>query len=197
MALNLTITPQSGSGNATVSVAGNANTGRYSRSKSITIQGAGVAAKTVTVNQLGKTEFITIGEAMTVAASATSLTIKGKSNAESLSVNIPVDKIGLSGYTQYYVSNTSYNSGSAINGDPGASEQYDWEVRLTFEKNTTIDARQATIEVTTKNGESATVTITQSAGDAYLNVAPTTLQMAADGTAVQFSIESNTSWSIS
>lgn len=197
MALNLTITPQSGSGNATVSVAGNANTGRNSRSKNITIQGAGVAAKTVTINQLGKSEFITIGEAMTVVASATSLTIKGKSNAESLSVTIPVDKIGLAGHTKYYVSNISYNSGSAINGDPGASEQYDWEVRLTFEKNTTIEARQATIEVTTKNGESATITITQSAGDAYLNVDTTTLQMAADGTAVQFSIESNTSWSIS
>lgn len=197
MALNLTVTPQSGSGNATVSVAGNANTGRNSRSKNITIQGAGVPAKTVTINQLGKSEFITIGEAMTVAASATSLTIKGKSNAESLSVKVTGDKIGLSGYTKYYVANTAYNSGSAISGDPGSSEQYDWEVRLAFGQNATVESRQATIEVTTKNGESATITITQSAGDAYLNVIPTTLQMAADGTAVSFNIDSNTSWSIS
>lgn len=197
MALNLTINPMSGSGNATVNVSGNANTGRLSRSKQITIQGSGVTAKTVTINQLGKTEFITCEGPYTVSADATTLTIKGKSNATGITVTVTGDKIGLSGYTQYYVANTAYSSGGLISGDPGASEEYEYEVRLTFKANGTINSRQATITITTTNGEAATATITQTAGSAYLNVDPTTLQMAADGTAVQFSIESNTSWTIS
>lgn len=198
MALTLTINPTSGSGNATVSVTGNVNTGRNSRSKQITVRGSGVAAKTVTINQLGKTEFVEIDQASyTLAATATNLTITGKSNSRALTLEVLDAEMELMGVDAYYVSNTQYASGVAVTGDPGAAEAYAFEIRVVLQVNTTITQQTAMLKVTTESGADATVTFTHSAGNAYLNVDHTTLQMAADGTAVQFAISSNTSWTIS
>lgn len=38
---------------------------------------------------------------------------------------------------------------------------------------------------------------TQAAGDAYLTIEPTTINLTAAGTAVNVTVESNTSWTIS
>jgi hypothetical protein len=108
------------------------------------------------------------------------------------------DNIGLTLPATYTANSVSTNNGSAITGDPGAAQQYAFSITFTnISENTSISALTSQITVTTNNATSATCDITQAAGDAYLTISPTTINLTAAGTAVNVSVTSNTSWSIS
>lgn len=195
------VTPNkvSGSGNDSVSWTGSAHTGRSSRTTTATFAASGVESKTLTIIQAGKTEFVDIDDTASVSKSGGTLTITGTTNSSKLTFALTgSNDIGLVLPASYLANSVSTNNGAAIAGDPGASQQFTFSITFTgIGENTSIDALVSQLSVTTNNGTTDTCTITQAAGDAYLTISPSTINLDATGTAVSVSVSSNTSWTIS
>lgn len=193
----------SGNGNDTVSWSATAHTGREARQTTATFAASGVESKTLTIIQSGKTEFVSFDSA-TAAVDKTggTLTITGTSNSSKLTFALTgTNGIGLTLPSTYTANSVNTNNGTAITGDPGASQQYTFSITFTgIDENTTISSKVSQLTVTPNSGSSAAVTctITQAAGDAYLTISPTTITIPAAGTPAQsVTVTSNTNWTIS
>ena len=172
------VTPNkvSGNGNDTVSWTGQPHTGRTARSTTATFAASGVESKTLTINQAGKTEFVSMDDTAAVSKSGGTVTITGTSNSSKLTFTL---------------------TGTNGIGDPGAAQQYSVSITFTgIGENTSIEALTSQLTVTDNAGNTDTCTITQAAGDAYLTISPTTINLTAAGTAVSVNVSSNTSWTI-
>lgn len=194
----LTPSKLSGSGNDTVTVSASAYTGRTGRSTTMTFKAANCEDVPVTVNQTGKTEFVTIqSTASVVKGGVSTLTINGTSNSSKLTFSLGSSPtLALTLPASYTAGGATTTNGAAITGDPGASQQYEFSIAFSnIPENTSIEALVAQLIVTANGGQTATCTITQAAGDAYLNVSPATITLAADGSETgTASVTSNTSW---
>ena len=195
------VTPNkiSGSGNDTVSWTGAEHTGREQRTTTAKFSASGVEDKTLTIIQAGKAEFVTIDSTASVAKAGGSVTISGTSNSSKLTFALTgTNGIGLVLPATYTAASLTTNNGAAITGDPGAVQQYNFSITFSgIAENTTIDELSSQITVTPNEGTAATCTIKQAAGDAYLNINPSTINLTAAGTAVSVAVSSNTSWTIS
>lgn len=196
------VTPnkQAGSGNDTVSWTGQEHTGRTARQTTATFSASGVESKVLTIIQAGKTEFVTIDSTAAVNKTGGTLTIHGKSNSSKLTFALTGNnQINLVLPAKYKANSVETNNGAAITGDPGAAKEYDFEITFTdIPENASISSLVSQLTVTANNAATATCDITQAAGDAYLNIEPTTINLNAAGTpAVNVTVESNTSWTIS
>lgn len=189
----------SGNGNDTVSWTGSAHTGRTARQTTATFSASGVTSKMLTIIQAGKTEFVTMDATASITKAGGSVTISGTSNSSKLTFSLTgTDGIGLTLPTKYTANSVQTNNGTAISGDPGAAQQYAFSITFTgIGENTTISSLTSQLTVTDNNGNTATCDITQAAGDAYLTIDPTTINLTAAGTAVNVTVSSNTSWTIS
>ena len=188
----------SGNGNDTVAWTGSAHTGRTARQTTATFSASGVESKTLTIIQAGAAEFVTIESTAAVAKAGGSVTITGTSNSSKLTFSLTgSNNIGLVLPTSYTANSVTTNNGVAITGDPGAVQQYSFSITFSnIAENTTIAALTSQLTVTPNSGTAATCDITQAAGDAYLTISPTTINLTAAGTAVSVTVTSNTSWSI-
>lgn len=193
----------SGNGNDTVSWSASSHTGREARQTTATFAASGVESKTLTIIQSGKTEFVNFSSA-TAAVDKTggTLTITGTSNSSKLTFALTgTNGIGLVLPSSYTANSVSTNNGTAITGDPGASQQYAFSITFSnIDENTTISSKTSQLTVTPNSGSSAAVvcTITQAAGDAYLTISPNTITIPAAGTPAQsVTVSSNTNWTIS
>lgn len=195
------VTPDkvSGNGNDSVAWTGSAHTGRSSRTTTATFAASGVESKTLTIIQAGKTEFVTIDATAAVDKTGGTLTIHGTSNSSKLTFSLTgANGIGLVLPSSYKANSVNTNNGTAITGDPGATQQYAFEITFTgIAENTSIASLTSQLTVKTNNNQSAVCDITQAAGDAYLTISPTTINLTAAGTAVSVDVTSNTSWTIS
>ena len=191
--------PSSGSGNKTINVSSNAeHTGRSARSTVLTITAANVEAKTVNVTQQGKPEFTNNNsDTATAGKAGQNVTISGISNSKKLTFSLGTGDLAISLPARYTAGGVDTNNGSEITGDPGATAQYNWSIVVTVGENTTISSMSKQIIVTDEGGNTDTCVLTQSAGDAYLSVTKTAIELTYQGTAVSFGVESNTSWTIS
>lgn len=194
------VTPNktSGNGNDTVAWTGSAHTGRSSRQTTATFSASGVESKVLTIIQAGAAEFVAMDDTAAVSKTGGTLTISGTSNSSKLTFSLTgTNGIGLVLPTKYTAASIQTNNGAAITGDPGASQQYAFSITFTgIEENTSVAALVSQLTVTTNGGQTDTCEITQAAGDAYLTISPTTINLTAAGTAVNVSVSSNTSWSI-
>lgn len=199
----LTPSPTSGSGNGSVTVSASVYTGRVARATAMTFKAADCADVPVTVNQTGKTEFVSIQQAASVVkAGAQALTITGTSNSRKLTFSLGSSPtLVLTLPSTYTAAGITTNNGAVIGEgtaqeDPGASQQYTFSITFSnIPENTTIEALTAQLVVTANGGQSDTCTITQAAGDAYLRVEPVTITLAADGSQTgTAAVYSNTSW---
>lgn len=190
---------QSGNGNDTVSWTGQNHTGRNARQTTATFSASGVESKVLTIIQAGKTEFVTIESTAAVNKTGGTLTITGTSNSSKLTFSLTGNNgIGLVLPSSYTANSVSTNNGAAITGDPGAAQQFAFSITFTgIAENTSVSALTSQLTVTANGSQTATCDITQAAGDAYLTISPTTINLTATGTAVNVSVESNTSWTIS
>lgn len=194
----------SGSGNDSVIISANSdNTGRNARSTQLTFKAANVSDVIRPVSQPGKPEFVTIQSAASVSKSgASALTISGKSNSSKLTFSLGSSpSLALTLPTQYVANSINVNNGAAITGDPGASAEYNFSIAFTnIPENTTIESLVAQLIVTDNAGNTATCTITQAAGDAYLEVSPNTIELPwnaySEGITATASVTSNTTWDI-
>lgn len=196
------VTPNktSGSGNDTVSWTGSEHTGRSSRTTTATFSASGVESKTLTIIQAGKTEFVSMDDTATVQKTGGTVTISGTSNSSKLTFSLTgTDNIGLTLPSTYTANSVSTSNGSAITGDPGATQQYSFSITFTsIGTNTGTSALTAQLTVTDNAGHTDTCTITQAAGDAALSISPTTINLTAAGVADNsVTVTSNTSWTIS
>lgn len=195
----LSVSPLQGSGNGTIGNSSNAHTGRVKREGIVTVTGSGVTTPaTYKVIQMPLAEFVSFdnGAEMSVAKDGGKVTITGKSNSTSLlfawvgssDVNLPAN---------YTAAGEVTVNGNAIEGDPGAVSQYEYNIEITLPANDDVDEVTRTLKVTANGGQSAQIAIKQSAGDAYLYVSPTEITIPQDGSAVSVEVTSNTDWSVS
>ena len=196
------VTPNkvSGSGDDTVSWTGSNHTGRNSRQTTATFSASGVASKTLTIVQAGLAEFVSMDDTATVTKNGGTVTISGTSNSSKLTFTLTgTNGIGLVLPATYNANSVNTNNGAAIAGDPGASQQYAFSITFTgIGANTTLSTKSSQITVTDNAGNTDTCTITQAAGDAYLNISPSTINLTAAGVADNsVTVTSNTSWTIS
>ena len=193
------VNPSSGSGNKTINVSSSAeHTGRSARSTVLTITAANVEAKTVNVTQQGKPEFTNNNsDTATAVKGGQNVTISGVSNSKKLTFSLGTGDLNITLPTTYTAGGISTNNGTAITGDPGATAQYNWSIVITVAENTAISSMNKQIIVTDEGGNTDTCVLTQAAGDAYLTVTKTSIELTYQGTAVSFGVESNTSWTIS
>lgn len=188
-----------GNGDDTVAWTGQNHTGRNARQTTATFSASGVESKVLTIIQAGKTEFVDIDDTASVSKDGGTITVSGVSNSSKLTFSLTGNNgIGLVLPTVYIANSVNTNNGAAITGDPGAIQQYAFSITFTnIPANATTSTKTSQLTVTTNNATTDTCDITQAAGEAYLTIDPTTINLTAAGTAVNVSVSSNTSWTIS
>ena len=196
------VTPSTGSGDTTLQVkAETVNRGnRVNQLATFEVEGAGVATKKQFVaSHLPAEEFIEFdNKSPAVDKGGGTITLTGKSNSEKItfskgSGNIISANIAAIKFTANGVEATS---GTTISGDPGAKAKYNFSLTLTAAANETIEARTQQIVATTNGGQKATATLNQTAGDPFIEVTPTSIDVPQNGTAVQVTVDTNTTFTV-
>ena len=196
----LTTSPNSGSGNGTISNSAAAHTGRVARTGIVTVTGTGVTnPATYQVTQTPLAEFASFDNGASMAASKAGgkVTVTGKSNSSKLTFSWAGTVLDVDIPTNYTAAGAAATNGTAISGDPGATAQFAFAIELTLPANTTISEITRSLIVTDNAGNTAQIAIVQAAGDATLSVSPTEITIPQAGTAVSVTVTSNTSWSVS
>ena len=194
----LKVDPSQGSGNATVNVSSTAeHTGRKARTTTLTWKAANVADVVRNVSQAGKPEYVDIADAAAADKAGKVVTIVGVSNSAKLTFSFGTgDLTDISLPSTYTANSISTSNGSAISGDPGAIAEYNFSIAITVPANDDITAKTRQIIVTDEAGNRDVCTLTSAAGDAYVTVQEGTIELDYLGTAVPWTVESNTTWTI-
>ena len=196
------VNPSTGSGDTTLQVkAETANRGnRVIQRAAFEVEGAGVATKKQFVaNHLPADEFIEFNNKNpAVDKGGGTITLTGKSNSpkitfskgtgDIISANIEAIKFTANG--------AEATNGTAIKGDPGAKAKYSFILTLTAAANETIKARTQQIVAMANGGQKATATLNQTAGDPFIEVAPTQIDVPQDGSVVQVNVDTNTTFTV-
>lgn len=201
------LSPNTGTGDTQLTLkAESANVGNREIVKSVfTITASGVSPnKTITANLAAAPEFITLeqaGTGVTVPATAGKVTITGVSNSPKLefgveSGDIVEEDLGDKQFTAD--GSITATNGVAISGDPGADHKYEFSIEINYVLNDTVESRT---QVFTIQGSSEstkqTLTITQSAGAARLEVSPATITVPQNGSVVNVQVTTNTTFTVS
>lgn len=195
----LTLDKSGGSGNDTVVATSNQNnTGRSSRSTTVTFKAVNCSDIVRTINQAGKPEFGTFTSSTAAAVKeGQTLTLTGTSNSSALTFSLGTDNIGLTLPDSYTAAGSTVTNGADITGDPGNTAEYNWSIQFTVPANATIDPLTCQVVVTDDAGATSTCTITLAAGDATLSVSPASIDLPWDGSSsASFAVTSNTNWTV-
>lgn len=196
------VSPSTGSGDTTLQVkAETVNRGnRVVQHATFEVEGAGVAAKKQFVaNHLPAAEFIQFDNPKpAVDKGGGTITLTGKSNSTMITFSKGTGLIISANITaiKFTANGVSATSGTAISGDPGAKAKYNFSLTLTAAANETIQARTQQIVATASGGQKATATLSQTAGDPFIEVAPTQIDVPQDGSAVQVTVDTNTTFTV-
>lgn len=198
----IVVSPSTGSGDTTLQVkAETVNRGnRVAQIATFEVEGTGVATKKQFVaNHLPAAEFIEFdNNSPAVDKGGGTVTLTGKANSKKITFskgtgNIIGANIAAIKFTANGVAATS---GIAISGDPGAKAKYSFSLALTAAANETIQARTQQIIAVADGGQKATVTLNQTAGDPFIEVAPTQIDVPQNGSAVQVTVDTNTTFTV-
>lgn len=176
-----TVSPKTGTGNATLTITGSERTGRVDADAvafTATLDKFPSVSKSFKVIQKGKPEFVTLDvTAVSVDKKGEVVNITGTSNSSKLSFSCAADEVTFNSYT---ANGASAVNGTAIAGDPGASAQFAFSIPVTVSVNTTASSKRYELDVITSGGQTATVLLTQIASDfTYsldLTASPTLIQ---------------------
>ena len=196
----LNVTPQSGSGNDTISNSASEHTGRVARTGTVTVTGVDVSKPaTYQVIQSPKAEFVSFdnGAEMSAPKGGGAVTVTGKSNSQKLTFKWSGSVLDVTIPETYTANGSSANNGQNISGDPGATAEFAFNLSLTFPANTEVEEIQRILIVEASGGQSKQITIKQAAGDATLTVEPTEITIPQDGSAQTVQVTSNTTWTVS
>lgn len=196
------VKPSTGSGNTTLQVRAEvANRGnRLAQTATFEVEGSGVTEKKRFVaNHLPADEFIEFNNASpAVDKGGGSVTLTGKSNTTKITFSkVAGDIIGADiSAIKFTANGAPATSGTEIAGDPGAKSKYTFSVTLTAAANETIEARTQQIIAIAAGGQKATATLNQTAGDPFIEVIPTKIDVPQDGSVVQVTVDTNTSFTV-
>lgn len=195
----LKVDPSQGSGNATVKVSSTAeHTGRKARTTTLTWKAANVQDIVRNVSQAGKPEHVSIADSASADKAGKLVTISGVSNSAKLTFSFGSGNLtDITLPSTYTANSVSTNNGAAISGDPGAAAEYNFSIAITVPANPDIAEKTRQIIVTNEAGDTAICTLRSAAGDAFVTVQEGTIELDYLGTAVSWSVESNTTWTIS
>lgn len=198
----IVVNPSTGSGDTTLQVKAEiANRGnRVAQLASFEVEGTGVALKKQFVaTHIPAAEFIEFdNKKPAVDKGGGTITLTGKSNSQKITFSKGTgDIIGASMTAIKFTANgTGATSGTNITGDPGAKAKYIFSLTLTAAENETIEARTQQIIATANGGQKATATLSQTAGDPFIEVAPTQIDVPQDGSVVQVTVDTNTTFTV-
>lgn len=187
----ITLSSVEGTGNSQVDVTAPVYKGRSGRSGSITVAVEELSEE-VAIQQEGSTIWDVTTQSLAFVKTGEAKKFTGNANLAAITFAVDSDASAWLTAGKLVVNEAQYNSGANIEGDPGASDIYAFEISFTAAANGTVSARTGHITV---NGQKYTVT--QAAGDATLSVSPTSLTFAAAGETKQITITTNTAWTIS
>lgn len=198
----IVVNPSSGSGDTTLQVKAEvANRGnRVAQTATFKVEAVGVAEKKQFVaNHLPAAEFIQFDNTSpAVDKVGGAITLTGKSNTTKITFSKGSGDIIVADISaiQYQANGLNATSGTAIIGDPGAKAKYSFSLTLTAAANDTIEARTQQIIATAAGGQKATATLNQTAGDPFLEVTPGIIDISQEGTAVQVTVDTNTTFTV-
>lgn len=196
------VNPSTGSGDTTLQVKAEiANRGnRVVQLATFEVEGAGVAMKKKFVaNHLPADEFIEFdNKSPAVDKGGGIITLTGKSNSQKITFEKGTGAIISADISaiKFTVNGASATSGTNISGDPGAKAKYSFSLTLTAAENETIESRTQQIVAKANGGQKATATLKQTAGDPFIEVAPTNIDVPQDGSAVQVMVDTNTTFTV-
>lgn len=198
----IVVSPSTGSGDTTLQVKAEiANRGnRVNQLAAFEVEGTGVAEKKRFVaNHLPAAEFIEFdNKKPAVDKGGGTVTLTGKSNSQKITFSkgtgdiINADLAAI----KFTANGVAATSGTAISGDPGAKAKYSFSLTLTAAANETIEARTQQIIATAEGGQKATATLNQTAGDPFIEVAPTNIDVPQNGSTVQVTVDTNTTFTV-
>lgn len=187
----ITLSAVEGTGNSQIDVTAPVYKGRNGRSGSITVTVEDLN-EDVTLQQEGSTIWDVTTQSLAFVKDGDAKKFIGNSNLAAITFAVESDASGWLTAGRLIVNKKEYNSGTNIEGDPGANDVYAFEITFTAAANPTVNTRTGNITV---NGQKYAVT--QAAGDATLSVSPTALTFTAMGETKQITITTNTAWTIS
>lgn len=198
----IVVSPSTGSGDTTLQVKAEiANRGnRVNQLAAFEVEGAGVTEKKQFVaNHLPAAEFIDFdNKKPAVDKGGGTVTLTGKSNSKKITFSKGTGDIIDANLAaiKFTANGVAATSGTAISGDPGAKAKYSFSLTLTAAANETIEARTQQIIATADGGQKATATLNQTAGDPFIEVAPTHIDVPQDGSTVQVTVDTNTTFTV-
>lgn len=198
----IVVSPSTGSGDTTLQVkAETANRGnRVVQLATFEVEGAGVTVKKQFVaSHLPATEFVEFdNKKPAVDKGGGTVTLTGKSNSQKITFSKGDGKIISANIAaiKFIANGVEATSGTNISGDPGAKAKYNFSLTLTAAANETIEARTQQIIATANGGQKATATLAQTAGDPFIEVTPTKIDVPQDGSAVQVTVDTNTTFTV-
>ena len=191
------VTPSYGSGNATANVSSyNPHTGRKARTTTLTWKAANVNDVVRPVTQAGKAEYVDIDDAAASQSSGQEVTISGVSNSARLIFSLGNGELNLTLPSSYIANSITTSNGVAINGDPGASAEYGFSIKISVPANTGTTELSRQIIVTNEAGQTDVCTLTLAAGTPYITIAMSEIELDYLGTPVSVEVKSNTNWTI-
>ena len=198
----IVVNPSSGSGDTTLQVKAEVvNRGnRLTQVATFEVEAAGVVEKKQFVaNHLPATEFIEFDNSSpAVDKGGGTISLIGKSNSQKITFSkgagdiIEADIAAI----KFIAHGAGAISGIDITGDPGAKAKYSFSLTLIAAANETIEARTQQIIATASGGQKATATLNQTAGDPFIEVAPTSVDIPQNGSAVQVTVDTNTTFTV-
>jgi hypothetical protein len=196
------VKPSTGSGDTTLQVKAEiANRGnRVVQLAAFEVEGAGVVEKKQFVaSHLPADEFIEFDtKKPAVDKGGGTITLTGKSNSQKITFSKGTGDIIDANLAaiKFTANGAEAISGTAIKGDPGAKAKYSFSLTLTAAENETIQARTQQIIATANGGQKSTATLSQTAGDPFIEVAPTNIDVPQDGSAAQVTVDTNTTFTV-
>lgn len=198
----IVVSPSSGSGDTTLQIKAEVvNRGnRVAQTATFEVEAAGVAEKKRFVaNHVPAAEFIQFDNTKpAVDKGGGAITLTGKSNTLKITFSKGAGDIIAADISaiQFQANGSIATSGTAISGDPGAKAKYTFSLTLNASANETIEARTQQIIAIANGGQKATATLNQTAGDPFIEVTPTTIDVPQDGSAVQVTVDTNTTFTV-
>ncbi len=196
------VNPSSGSGDTTLQVKAEvANRGnRVAQTATFEVEAVGVAEKKQFVaNHVPAAEFIQFDNASpAVDKGGGAITLTGKSNTSKITFSKGTGDIIAANISaiKFQANGSDATSGTVIKGDPGAKAKYTFSLTLNASANDTIKARTQQIIAAATGGQRATATLNQTAGDPFIEVTPTSIDVPQDGSAVQVTVDTNTTFTV-
>lgn len=196
------VNPSSGSGDTTLQIKAEvAHRGnRVAQTATFEVEAVGVAEKKQFVaNHVPAAEFIQFDNASpAVDKDGGAITLTGKSNTSKITFSKGTGDIIAADISaiQFQANGSDATSGTVIKGDPGAKAKYIFSLTLNASANDIIKARTQQIIATANGGQKATATLNQTAGDPFIEVTPTSIDVPQDGSAVQVTVDTNTTFTV-